>query len=61
MARLIYFTIQSLDGYSHGDVHDACMIFAGASQMLPDSGDTVAVPGVTPGPDAIQPSPGARH
>ena len=34
------------------------MIFAGASQMVPDSGEVVGTPGPMPGPDAVQPSPG---
>ena len=37
------------------------MIFAGASQIVPDSGDVVGTPGPMPGPDAVQPSPGSRH
>ena len=37
------------------------MILAGASQIVPDSGDVVGTPGPMPGPDAVYPSPGCRH
>src|ERR1043166_1660620 len=39
----------------------ACSIFAGASQIVPDSGDVVGTPGPIPGPDAVQPLSGCRH
>src|SRR6185295_19533590 len=44
-----------------GAEYVACMIFAGASQMVPDSGELVGTPGPIPGPAAVQPSPGSRH
>jgi hypothetical protein len=37
------------------------MIFDGASQIDPDSGDVVATPGSTLGPDDTQSLPGERH
>src|SRR3954469_21882147 len=44
-----------------GAEYVACTIFAGASQIVPDSGDVVGTPGPMPGPEAVQPSPGPRH
>ena len=44
-----------------GAEYVACMIFARASQMVPDSGELVGTPGPIPGPAAVQPSPGWRH
>src|SRR5688500_2027683 len=44
-----------------GAEYVACMILAGASQIVPDSGEVVGTPGPIPGPAAVQPSPGFRH
>ncbi|MNC89370.1 hypothetical protein D3C83_52950 [compost metagenome] len=44
-----------------GDDHDACMILARSSQIVPDSGDVVATPGPMPGPEAVQSSPRSRQ
>src|SRR5688572_14415721 len=44
-----------------GAEYVACMILAGASQIVPDSGEVVGTPGPMPGPAAVQPSPGLRH
>src|SRR5688572_8584414 len=44
-----------------GAEYVACMILAGASQIVPDSGDVVGTPGPMPGPAAVHPSPGLRH
>src|SRR5687768_2007861 len=44
-----------------GEVHVACVILDGASQIDPDSGDVLCTPGSTLGPDATQSDPGERH